>query len=662
MKEFILNESVRANVALVGVAGLPYSGKSTLIRNVLELKHSGKSHGGLDAFEAVVLKDKLNNHCQWTAAKKEEAEVMIVSAALAQVFAKTQSYPSFQESDQSGRRRRPSETAQSFGDPNIDQYFDECFVGVRKLMKNPVDQQKLVSASLTLLNIWDVGVSRGVFGVLAKLAGKFQNLLLLNVLSLEKDCDHLYKPPYLGDKYYKGRYGPRGDDKRLMMLLTSLHYFVRCIFLTNCTPQSTIVVGTHADKFADGNECGERKAKVYQSVKARAEGLGIAKAISPQMLAVDARECTTVVKDVRAALEETIERDRRFEEDIPLSWIFLRCVLHRMNKMYMTKKELTSIAIKCGLKSGSEVEEFLKLFLKCGSILYSPTEDCPVLHDCVILQPVAFIQGFDRLYYVEYDKEIPADLADHVRKTRNGYVTEQLVKHTWPKEQQLYLQVLRGFGFLVEVSDIHDLHCPLGVSKCYFMPTLRPLYYSKLPSPDSESLLVVTSNLDIIPYDLQSQFVIHMISTCKGDIKFLPTEHFNTLHFRWSKPPEASSRKVVSADICIRFLGEIAELEVNMDLQDDRLGTICSIMKTACIDIFERMTKEIPRMKYQLGFVCPKSEAAQLHYLHFRVGTGSQRLYCSRCGHHHTVTPQKKIWMEAGVEGALSQLGSSDGR
>jgi len=85
----------------VGVAGLPYSGISTLIRNILELKHTRQSHGGLDAFEAVVLKDRLNEHCQWTAARKEEAEVMIVSVALVQVCAKIQSYPSFQES---GRR------------------------------------------------------------------------------------------------------------------------------------------------------------------------------------------------------------------------------------------------------------------------------------------------------------------------------------------------------------------------------------------------------------------------------------------------------------------------------------------------------------------------------------------------------------------------------
>jgi len=190
-------------------------------------------------------------------------------------------------------------------------------------MKNPDDQRKLVTASLTLLNFWDVGVNREVFEILSKVAGKFQNLLLLNVLSLEKDCDHLYKPPYLGDTYPEGRYSLRGDDKRLMALLTSLHYFVRCVFLTNCEPQTTTVVGTHADKFHDATECSEREAKVFQSVRARAEGLGISKAIFPQMSAVDARDCTTVVRDVRAALEATIEKDRWFEKEIPLSWIFL---------------------------------------------------------------------------------------------------------------------------------------------------------------------------------------------------------------------------------------------------------------------------------------------------------------------------------------------------
>jgi len=68
--------------------------------------------------------------------------------------------------------------------------------------------------------------------------------------------------------------------------------------------------------------------------------------------------------------------------------------------------------------------------------------------------------------------------------------------------------VLSGLGLVVEVDDICEHSCPLGLSKCHFMPTLRPLYYNKFPSPDSQSLLVVTSNLDVIPYDLQCQFVV----------------------------------------------------------------------------------------------------------------------------------------------------------
>jgi len=194
------------------------------------------------------------------------------------------------------------------------------------------------------------------------------------------------------------------------------------------------------------------------------------------------------------------------------------------------------------------------------------------------------------------------------------------------------------------------------------MPTLRPLYYNKFPLPNSQSLLVVTSNLDIIPYDLQSQFVIHMKNTCKGALKFLPTEHFNTLHFCWSKPREESASKEVSADIYIRFLGDIAEFEVKMDSQDYRGGKIYSKLKTACIDIFQRRAKEIPGMKYKLAFVCPKSEATQPHYVTFKVSQGAQPLYCSKCCDYQTVTPQKKIWMQAGIESALSQLLDSDGK
>jgi len=63
--------------------------------------------------------------------------------------------------------------------------------------------------------------------------------------------------------------------------------------------------------------------------------------------------------------------------------------------------ETMEIARKCGLESEEELEEFLKLFLSCGSIIYSPSDQFPKLHEYIILNPVAFIEGLDRLYYAD---------------------------------------------------------------------------------------------------------------------------------------------------------------------------------------------------------------------------------------------------------------------
>ena len=44
VKDLILKHKIQASFVVVGIAGLPYSGKSTLLSHILEMQHSQEEH------------------------------------------------------------------------------------------------------------------------------------------------------------------------------------------------------------------------------------------------------------------------------------------------------------------------------------------------------------------------------------------------------------------------------------------------------------------------------------------------------------------------------------------------------------------------------------------------------------------------------------------
>ncbi len=143
--------------------------------------------------------------------------------------------------------------------------------------------------------------------------------------------------------------------------------------------------------------------------------------------------------------------------ETPLKTLFLRCFLHNQKLMFISRTKLLEYAsvlnmgklrlmctysffsvfrrycvharasfcaidtshvtcTYCTVHVGTkELDEFLSIFLNCGSLFCSPDGAIPFLNEYVILDPPTFIQEMDTLYYLEFHaKSHPAGLHSEV--------------------------------------------------------------------------------------------------------------------------------------------------------------------------------------------------------------------------------------------------------
>ena len=661
-----MEQTVRASAIQIGVVGLPYSGKSTLLSSLLNLNRGpggmiaemfDSVWSGLTVFEAVRLRDRVNHdQCEWLPATKNNAICCSLAVALAQIFTRK------------GHRALPNqlEFGELFGDTTIDAHFADVFKAVIKVMQHleDVDKTQLLStASMTFINFWDLGMNKALYEIVgaAAIIGKVKNLLLVDVLDLSRDSKRLEDKL---DMTNEELYGKRNRDQsfELFRLRTTLAYYILMILGakgSTLMSKSALLVGTHADKFAH-NEGGLTKGveKVQLGVKARAGEYGLQDVICPGLIPVDARNPDDVEK-VKKQLDTLIDEVHCFEGDIRLSWIFLRTMLHSTKRLFMPKAEVLKYAYKCGLQGEDELEEFLELFKNCASIIYSSENIIRTLNENVVLNPVAFIKGLDGLYSVDRDK-IPDSVKPHLELLKHGFITQTLAQHIWVDYQtrEFYIKVLEEFGLLTDVQ-----HTPIivpdtvGVSRAvvqelsssaaYFLPTLRQKPYLQKATKDDCNVLVVTGDSFLIArmvFHKQSALVNYFTTEYPNNVKFIMDRdnvHYNVLHLQWWQDGRAQ------AEVYIRLHGVYGVIDTKL-LRGVRESVVLmchSALKAAAVNV---LGKDDPN--FTLGFICDKSVKNDypdgLHFIKFyHLEVDRDSLLCKKCKCLVPLTPERKWWM-----------------
>lgn len=672
VKGLIMEHSVHASAIQVAFVGLPYSGKSSLLKSLLEpnrgpgeeiVQQFGDAWSGLSVFEAVRLRDMIVGECEWLPATKFDAVCCTLAVALAQVFMRK------------GHRVLPKnlDNVELFGDPAIDAHFYNVFSTVVKVMQHVehCDKLKFLStASLTFINLWDLGTNKALYEFIGAAAsiGKIKNLLLVDVLDLSRDPQRLEQKLDMRNEALYGKHCSGQKPFELFRLRTTLAYYILMILgamESTLTSHSALLVGTHADSFAE-NQDGLKEAieKVQVGVKARASDYGLQDVVCPGLLSVDAKnpEDVAIVKDkLNGLIDEGnhFRQDIRFEPHIRLSWVFLRTTLHSTKRLFMSKAEILKYAYKCGLRDEDELDKFLMLFKDCASIIYSSTDEIRVLHENVVLNPAEFIQGLDSLYSVNC-KVIPEPVKPHLELLKYGFITPKLAKDIWKDVQksEFYITVLEEFGLMTHVQPAailvtksvgltQDTVQELNASGAFFLPTLRSEPHPKKPSKNDSKLLILGGDSFLIArmvFHRQSTLLNYFTSEYPKNVKLIVGKedvYYNALHLQWLENGKPQ------AEVHIHFHGVYGSIDIQplTDVQESAIIMCYSAVKAAAVNVLGKDDQN-----FRLGFICDKSKETDypdgLHFVKFHhLDPAKDNLFCERCHHFMPMTVERKWWM-----------------
>ena len=628
----------RFKIALVCFTGLPHSGKTTLVENMIPNTEAAvKPVKGLVMYEIGFMplpKDSMWS-VKWEEFKREEIYIYMLARALAEETKEKHQLPSLEEwSDD----KFP---CKNFASDHLRNQFKRIYTKIRDELLNISESDYfhvILDPTYILLNVWDIGVSKALFEALPLLARMTNPLVLVNLLDLSRDHGkNLREKPALLEEY---------REQSIMKGRSRCHYYVRIAGLSMCDSGS-ILIATNKDKVLK-NEVEMRKRLIEAGVRAKASDMGVTKALSPEILAIDANneeDCTKVKKH----LENFVNSATIFDQNLHLTWIFLRTALVDYEALEsdfrMPRSEFNDLALQCGLKTEHEIEECLKFFTKVGSLLYH-TE---FLRDNVIYRIDKFFVKLNELY-VAHKRE------SHAKQSlERGILCRAVARELWDNDTDFVWLLVQDAGIAAatvknespENKYDYNITCPCvecSEKDCLYIPSLRKLYKDRSQKVKTDSLFI-TFNGEYVPTDIQAIIVKYMrTESCIPQVQLKLTKCYNSTEF---KLPNNGGQ------FCIIVHGDVVEIETDETV--DKNVKILSILKNLCITILDAVIEYFPGFEYELGFLCTCSkiegpnhpERKDIHYLHFLPSQYDTHLYCQHCENMIELRQGQLNWMAA---------------
>lgn len=185
--------------ALLGVGGLPFSGKSELVRAILkahilsveedrkDIQLPPEVTRSLTVYELNVLGSKIYKTLTWTLATPRSPQAFTAASAIIRTSLLQSKIPLFVPL----KKDLPIESF--FGMSLLDAHFYQTYSDVYHLIhvaRNNLELRTQLTNGVTLVKIWDVGANKGLYQFLAAIGIHTNKLLGCIFLDLERDVNN----------------------------------------------------------------------------------------------------------------------------------------------------------------------------------------------------------------------------------------------------------------------------------------------------------------------------------------------------------------------------------------------------------------------------------------------------------------------------------------
>ena len=677
IKDVIFEKRVTINCVELAVMGLPLSGKTELLHQMLELKgDSTKRSSSIDFYQAVLCHNQYDDSHTWIKSAGEDCSVQPISTALVKTLTCMHQISSL-SSCMSGLVD-PNNVVDEFSDFRVNHHFKVVLENVQKValqLESKGSTDMLKTSSLSLFTLANTKVSRVAYDIFSTIASHTKNLVFLNMLNLEKHSPDNFVNPSLADG--EKSTGASSIQHGIIKPESALHKYMRAAYVASRNYQGkqprVIMIGTHKDKLTPG-KLKETKKGLEQITMGYAESTGIAGGVCPGMECINTKDVNDCQR-LQNCILELINRKQNFQYDIPISYLFLLSYLQSLQKMFISRKRLTEIAHTCGVTNKEEIEEFLEIFNNCGSIINSSGDEIPILRDYIIVNVFDFTKALDKrdsIKTMSFSDKL--ELFEQVDGTRLGFISEEMAAYLWPGEGEgrmtqahFILTVLKEFKAILPSSSLLlEIHVigKAGEGKTYFMPMLRAEHDKAEIQGDSGSLIIAHNNA-ALPFQLQTSTILQIQNQFGSAITFEPKPYYNSIYFKW----RGSSQDQSEVNIVIHFHTELVKVSVQFPNQAPRRSSVTKIyshLKSACVQTFQLLSTQVKELKYGFNLVCPhgkedssiSSPGKLTHFIQFDpLRAGEEKLFCQSCQLHmpsEKLPWTKLLWTQVAYQGPIN--------